>query len=345
MKPLSRLLLRFTSLLLLVPMSILSPAGVAQAPIALVATGSSLPEPLYVLWADEYRKQFADIQIRYLPEGTAESAKRILSGTGDFGGGDAPIPEKELKSARGKMLELPTVLICIVVIYNLPGIEGDLRVSGPVLSDIFLGKVKMWNDPALLKLNPQMKLPALPIQVVHRAEGKGSNYIFSDYLSKVSPEFLAKAGRGESPSWPVGASTVRAQDMGDKVRSMPGAIGYTELYLAQGASLRIARVKNAAGEFVKPTVKTVAAAALGVKMPDDFRISLTNAPGKESYPISSFTWLYVPSMANDAVRGQAVADYLKWVYTEGQKIAQEQGYAVLPNEVLEKVRTKASAVR
>lgn len=345
MKPLSKPFVRLISFLLVILLSILSPTGVAQAPIALVATGSSLPEPLYVLWADEYRKEYADIQIRYLPEGTAESAKLILSGTGDFGGGDAPISEKQLKAASGKMLELPTVLICIVVIYNLPGIEGDLRVSGPVLSDIFLGKVKMWNDPALLKLNPQMKLPALAIQVVHRTEGKGSNYIFSDYLSKVSPEFLAKAGRGESPSWPLGASAARAQDMAEKVRSMPGAIGYTELYLAQKASLRVAQVKNAAGEFIRPSVKTVAAAALGVKMPDDFRISLTNAPGKESYPISSFTWLYVPPIANDATRGRAVADYLKWVYTEGQKIAQEQGYAVLPNEVLEKVRAKAATAR
>jgi phosphate transport system substrate-binding protein len=321
------------------------PGGSAQAPIALVATGSSLPEPLYVAWGDGYHKLHPAIQLRYLPEGTGNSGVKILTGVGDLGGGDAPIVDKQLKEAPVQILQLPSVLIGIAIVYNIPDTPGELRLSGPVLADIFLGKVKTWNDPAIVKLNPEMKLPAAPIQVIHRTDGKGSNYILADYLAKVSPEFLAKAGRGESPKWAVGTSAGRAQDLDDKVRTTPGAIGYTELQLAQKAALRVARIKNAAGEFVKPTEKTIAAAASEAKIVDDFRVSLTNGAGKESYPISSFTWFYVPAKAKDAERGRAVADYLGWVYTDGQKIAQEQGYATLPHELLAKVAAKAATVR
>jgi phosphate transport system substrate-binding protein len=190
-------------------------------------------------------------------------------------------------------------------------------------------------------------LPELTIQILHRNEGKGSNYILSDFLAKVSPEFLAVAGRGESPKWPVGQGFQRSQDLVAKLRGTPGAIGYTELNLAAGSAVRIASIKNAAGEFIKPSANSISAAATasGSKMNNDFRVSLTNAPGKESYPISSFTWLYVPAIAKDPGRGSTVASYLKWVYTSGQKIAQEKGYAILPPEVLEKVVAKASAVR
>src|SRR4029077_17491499 len=199
----------------------------------------------------------------------------------------------------------------------------------------------------IAKLNSEMKLPDLPIQVLHRADGKGSNYILSDYLAKVSPEFLATAGRGESPKWPVGQAFQRSQDLVAKLRSTPGSIGYTELNLAVSSAVRVASIKNAAGEFVKPSTRSIAAAASasGSKMSNDFRLSLTNAPGKESYPISSFTWIYVPVVAKEPGRGAAVANYLKWAYTSGQKIAQEQGYATLPDDVLEKVVAKASTVR
>lgn len=319
--------------------------GQAPTSISLVATGSSLPEPLYLAWGDEYHKKHPDVQIRYLPEGTGESSRKILAGVGDIGGGDAPNPEKELKGAAVRVLELPSVLIGIVIVYNLPGITEVLRLSGPVLADIFLGKTKLWNDAAIAKLNPQMKLPAQAIRVIHRADGKGSNYILSDYLCKVSPEFLGKAGRGESPKWPVGVSAGRSQDMADKVRATAWSIGYTELNLAENASLRVARIRNAAGEFVKPTVKSIETAASESKMRDDFRVSLTNAPGKESYPISSFTWLYVPVKAKDAQRGQAVADYLKWIYGDGQRVAQEHGYATLPKELLTKIAVSAANVR
>ena len=309
----------------------------AQTSVTLVATGSSLPEPLYIAWGDAYHAQHPATQLRYLPEGTAESARKILAGVGDLGGGDAPTQENDLKHAAVRLVELPTVLIGIAIVYNLPNTPGDLRVSGPVLADIFLGKVKAWNDPAIAKLNPDMKLPTQPIQVIHRADGKGANYIYSDFLCKVSPEFLAKAGRGDSPKWPVGFNAARSQDMADKVRATSWSIGYTESNLAQAASLRIARVKNSAGEFVLPTTKSISAAVLDSKNREDFRASLTNAPGRDSYPVTSFTWLYVPQKAKDPERGRAVIDYLKWIYADGQSIARDKGYATLPNELLTKV--------
>jgi phosphate transport system substrate-binding protein len=330
-------------LLLTILMSCPSPST-AQASITLVATGSSLPEPLYVLWNDEYHKQHPETQLRYLPEGTEESANRILSGSGDLGGGDAPIPEKQLKNTAHPVVELPTVLIGIVVVYNLPGAQAGIRLSGPVLANIYLGKTTSWNDPEIAKINSQVKLPALPIKVIHRSEGKGSSYIFSDFLSKISPEFQAKIGRSVSPKWAVGDSFGRTQDLLDSIGKTSGAIGYTELNWAEKFGLPVARIRNAAGEFIKPSVKTIAEAALASKMTDDFRVSLTNAPGKESYPISSFTWLYVPAVASDAQRGQAVAEYLKWVFSTGQQVASAQGYATLPASVLAKVQAKAAAI-
>ena len=314
--------------------------------MVLVQTGSSMPEPLYKSWIDAYHKEAASTQVRYMPVGSAESARNILAGSGDLGGGDAPIPETQLHAANKSVLELPAVLIGIVAIYELPGIKGELKLTGPVLADIFLGRIKTWNDSALTRLNPDMNLPALPIRVFHRTDGKGSNYILSDYLCKVSPEFLAIAGRSESPKWPAGQSFQRSQELVNQLHSTPGAIGYTELNLAVSSGVHMASIKNAAGEFIKPSSQSIAAAASagGGKKNEDFRVSLTNAPGKESYPISSFTWLYVPAVAPDPERGRAVAAYLKWVYTSGQKIAREQGYATLPADVLAKVAAKASTV-
>lgn len=327
---------------------LLLPAGVrGQENIVLVETGSSMPEPLYKGWIEEFHKYQPSTEIRYMATGTAESARNIIAGSGDLGGGDAPIPDAQLRAAGKPILELPAVVIGIVIIYELPDVKGELRLTGPVLANIFLGKIKQWNDPAIAKLNPDMKFPELPIQVLHRNDGKGSNYVLSDYLAKVSPEFLSLAGRGESPKWPVGLSFQRSLDLVGKLRVTPGAIGYTELNLAAGSAVRMASIKNSAGEFVRPSTKSIAAAATasGSKMNNDFRVSLTNSPGNESYPISSFTWLYVPAVAKDPGRGSTVASYLKWVYTSGQKIAQEKGYATLPPEVLEKVVAKAATVR
>jgi len=318
-----------------------------QRTVTLVATGSSLPEPLYVVWGEEFHKEQPTVQLRYLAEGTAESAERILAGTGDFGGGDAPIPEKELSAGKQKVVELPTVLIGIAVVYNFAGTRGALRLTGPVVAKIFLGKITSWHDPEIVKLNPDVKLPDLPIKVLHRSEGKGSSYIFSDYLSKVSPEFQAKVGKSVSPKWPVGVSIVRTQDMLEKLKNTPGAIAYTETNWVEKASANAAEIKNAEGEFVKPNAKSIAAAAAAEesKFSQSFRVSLTNAPGRDSYPIASLTWLYVPERASDPARGKAVGEFLLWVYGKGQEIARERGYAPLPLAVLGKVRERAAAIR
>jgi len=298
-------------------------AVVGQTSTVLVVTGSSMPEPLYLRWNEEYHKQQPNVQLRYLPEGSGAGAERVLAAAGDFAGGDVPIPEKDLKAAATKVVELPTVLIGIVVVYNLPGMSGELRLSGPVLASIYLGKIAEWNDPALAKLNPDLRLPAIPIRLFHRTAGKGSSYILTDFLAKTSPEFLAKVGRSESPNWPVGSSAGRSQDMVNEVLATAGAIGYTELNLAEKSSLKMASIRNTDGEFVRPSAHTIAAAAVALmnRMTDDFRISLTNAPGRDSYPISSFTWFYVPAVSKDPQRGQAIAGYLKWVYASASDAA------------------------
>ena len=318
-----------------------------QEGITLVATGSSMPEPLYLAWGEAFHKAEPKVQFRYLAEGTAESAERILSGTGDFGGGEAPIPDKQLSAAKQKVVELPTVLIGIAVVYNVPGAKSGLRLTGPVVANIFMGKIASWHDPEIAKLNPDTKLPELPIKVLHRTEGKGSNYIFSEYLSKVSPEFQTKVGKSVSPKWPVGASILRTQDLIEQLKNTPGTIGYTESNWVDKSSEGVAAIKNATGEFVKPNPKSIseAATALENKMTLGFRVSLTNAPGKESYPIASFTWLYVPEHATEPQRGKAVNEFLQWIYGQGQEIARERGYAPLPASVLSRVKEKAATVR
>lgn len=333
--------------LLLVLSLVITGNSFGQEGITIVATGSSMPEPLYLAWGEEFHKTEPKVQFRYLAEGTAESAERILAGTGDFGGGEAPIPEKQLSAAKQKVAELPTVLIGIAVVYNVPGAKSGLRLTGPVVANIFLGKIKSWHDLEIAKLNPDTKLPDLPIKVLHRTEGKGSNYIFSEYLSKVSPEFQAKVGTSVSPKWPVGASILRTQDLLVQLKDTPGAIGYTESNWVDKSSEGAAAIKNAAGEFVKPNAKSIgdAASALDSKMAQGFRVSLTNAPGKESYPIASFTWLYVPEHAAQPERGKAVNEFLQWIYGQGQEIARGRGYAPLPASVLARVKEKAATIR
>jgi len=336
-----------TAMLLAISLTILSPDGLAQTQMVLVTTGSTMLEPLYLLWGDEYHKVHPETQVRYLAVGTSESANRVLSGTGgDLGGGDAPIPAGQLKEAAHAAVELPTVLVGIAVFYNVPGSASSIRLSGPVLANIYLGKTTSWSDPEIAKLNPDGKLPELPIKVLHRTDGKGSNYIFSDFLSKLSPEFRAKVGKNVSPKWPVGTAFSRCQDLLANAAKTSGAIGYAELRCGEKSALSIARIRNAAGEFVKPSTKSISDVALAMesKMTDDFRVSLTNAPGRESYPIVSFTWFYVPVHPQDLQRSHALKEYLSWVYASGQEIAQTQGYASLPPSVLQKVRARVAAL-
>src|SRR3981189_2463740 len=276
-----------TAILLAICLTILCPDGLAQTQMVLVTTGSTMPAPLYVLWGDEYHKLHPETQLRYLAVGTGESANRVLSGSGgDLGGGDAPIPEKQLKEAKHAVVELPTVLVGIAVFYHLPG-SSSIRLSGPVLADIYLGKTTSWSDPEIARLNPDVKLPDLPIKVLHRTDGKGSNYIFSDFLSKVSPEFRARVGKRFAPNWPVGTAFSRCQDLLASAAKTRGGLGLSAVRWCGKSELSVARIRNAAGEFVKPSTKGISEVALEMesKMTNDFRVSLTNAPGKESYPI------------------------------------------------------------
>ena len=319
--------------------------AVAQGAVVLVGSGSSVPAPLYNRWTQEYGKRNANLQMRYLTVGTSEGIKQISHGAGDFGAGEAQLTEKERK--EGGLIELPVVLIGIVPIYNLPDVQQELRLSGEVLAGIFLGDVKMWNAPQIAKLNPGMDLPSLPIQVVNRPAGKGSNFVFTEFLSKTSAKFRAEVGTTPSPAWPVGTPAERSSDMAEKVKNNPGSIGFVEYQYAVKGNISHAAVLNAAGKFVKASEKSIVAACEAAEAPrwNSFSASLTNTPGADSYPITSFTWIYLRKGSSDSTRGLALSNLLDWVYADGQQFAAQEGYAELPTPLLAAVRKKVKELR
>lgn len=321
-----------------------SPLCLGQETVALVGTGSSVPAPLYSKWSEEYNKRSPKRQVRYLPLGTSEGIKQISHGSGDFAAGEVPLTAKE--RSEGRLIELPALLIGIVPIYNLPGVRGEMRFSGDVLAGIFLGQIKTWNSPAIAKLNPNTSLPDLPIKVVYRPAGKGSNYVFSEFLSKSSSAFRAEIGISPSPKWPVGVPAERSSDIAEKVKSEPGSIGYVEAQYAIKMNIPYGSVLNPAGHFIKASEKTISAACRAVEQPgwDRFSASLTNAPGAESFPIVSFTWLYLRTASSDPARATALSDLLNWMFSEGQSIASQEGYSELPPPLLKKVRNKANSL-
>lgn len=316
----------------------------AQEPISLVGSGSNVPAPLYNKWAEEYNKRNPAIQMRYLSIGTSEGIEEISRGSGDFGAGEVRLAAEE--RARGKLIEIPTVLIAIVPIYNLPQVHEELRFSGELLAEIFLGHVKRWNAPQISQLNPNATLPDLPINVVYRPAGKGSNYVFTEFLSKTDPKFRAQIGTTPSPHWPVGVPAERSSDMPNKVRAEPGSIGYVEAQYAITAGLPFGSVRNAAGRFIRASSETIAAACEAIESPqwDKFAASLTNAPGADSYPITSFTWLYLRTDSSGSPRAAALADFLSWTFEEGREIAAQEGYSELPKPLLEKVKTRVASL-
>jgi phosphate transport system substrate-binding protein len=316
----------------------------AQNVVVLVGSGSSVPAPLYNRWTREYGKRNPKIQMRYLPVGTSEGIKEISHGAGDFGAGEAQLTDTQRK--EGSLIELPVVLIGIVPIYNLPDVQQELRLSGEVLAEIFLGDVKTWNAPQIVKLNPEITFPSLPIRVVNRPAGKGSNYVFTDFLSKVSSKFRAEVGITPSPKWPVGEPAERSSDMADKVKNSPGSIGYVEYQYAVKGNIPQAAVLNPGGKFVKASTESIAAACEAVEAPrwNSFSASLTNAPGAHAFPIASFTWIYLRIKSTDAARAAALGDLLDWIYTEGQQFAGQEGYSELPPSLLEAVRKKTKDV-
>jgi phosphate transport system substrate-binding protein len=317
----------------------------AQSSIVLVGSGSSVPAPLYTRWTQEFGKRDANIQIRYLPIGTSEGIKEMSRGAGDFGAGEAPLTATQRRD--GSLIELPVVLVGIVLIYNLPELHGELRLSGDVLADIFLGDVKTWNAPQIAKLNPDVLLPNLAIQVINRPAGKGSNYVFTDFLSKVNPKFRSEVGVSASPKWPTGEAAERSSDVADKVKDTPGSIGYVEYQYALKGNIPQAAVLNPAGRFVKASIETIAAACDSAEEPrwNNFSASLTNVPGAESYPITSFTWIYLRTAVPDATRAAALSNLLDWIYSEGQRSAALEGYSALPAQLLAEVRKKAKALQ
>jgi phosphate transport system substrate-binding protein len=326
-------------------LALCSAVAEAQETVVLVGSGSSVPAPLYARWAQEYGKRNPHIQMRYVPLGTSEGIKQISHGSGDFGAGEVLLTAKE--RADEALIELPAVLIAIVPIYNLPGAGRDLRLSGEVLADIFMGDVKTWNAPQIVKLNPGAALPNLPIQVINRPPGKGSNYVFTDFLSKTSSKFRAQIGISPSPNWPVGAAAERSSDMADKVRSEPGSIGFVELQYALKNNISQVAVLNSAGKFVKASGQSIAAACQAAEEPrwDNFSASLTDASGADSFPIASFTWIYLRAKSSDSTRAAELDDFLGWVYGEGQQFASQEGYTELPPPLLAALRKKIKALR
>ena len=338
-------LLSIAGLLLILFLTLNSFSVRAQEALVLVGSGSSVPAPLYNRWTQEYGKRSAKSQFRYVPIGTSEGIKEIISGASDFGAGEAQLTEKEKKD--GGLIELPVVIIGIVPIYNLADAHQELKLSGEVLAGIYLGDIKNWNAPQIAKLNPDITLPNTPIQVMNRPAGKGSNYVFTDYLSKVSSKFRSQVGVSPSPKWPVGEAAERSSDMANKGKNTPGAIGYVEYQYAVKNGISQAAVSNSSGKFVKASMESIAAACNTVEQPrwNTFSASLANASGGESFPITSFTWIYVRASPGDKARAAALSDLLEWIYTDGQRSAVQEGYSALPPQLLTAVRKKAKEMQ
>ncbi len=307
--------------------------------------GATFPYPIYSKWFSEYNKLHPDVQINYQSIGSGGGIRQVLNGTVDFGASDMPMTDEQLKEAKVKMLNIPTVLGADVPAYNVPGVSGEIRFTPEALADIFLGKITNWNDAAIAKSNSGMKFPNKPIIVVHRSDGSGTTFVWTDYLSKVSPEWKSKVGANTSVSWPVGLGGKGNEGVAGQIRQMEGSIGYIELIYAVENKIAYGSVQNAAGNFVKASLDGVTEAAASVKsMPADFRVSITNAPGKTAYPVSSFTWLLVPVQAKDPSRGKILTDFLNWMVTDGQRMTNQLSYAPLPANVAEKVKAAIKQV-
>lgn len=314
------------------------PSGAASSGVDTVqinGAGATFPYPIYSKWFAEYNKSHPNVRINYQSLGSGAGIRQLTSRTVFFGASDQPMNDEQLKSAPGKVLHFPTVLGAVVPIYNIPGVSQELKFTGPLLADIILGKVKKWNDSAITKQNPGVELPTTDIVVVHRSEGSGTTFIFADYLAKVSPEFKSKVGVDSALKWPTGVGGKGNEGVSGLVRQTPGSMGYVELIYALQNKIPYGAVQNSAGSFVRASVESVTAAAATAQVPPDFRVSITNAPGPDAYPISSFTWLLLYEEPSDKAQGQIMVDFTRWAITDGQKYASELGYAPLPRNVVD----------
>jgi phosphate transport system substrate-binding protein len=317
-------------------------AATAPAQTLVNGAGATFPDPMYTKWFSEYKKLHNDVQINYQPLGSGAGIKQVTEGTVDFGASDAILTDEQLKDFQTKhnaqLLCFPTVMGAVVMTYNVAGVTTALNLTPEIIAGIYLDHIKKWNDPALVKANPNVKFPNADIAVVHRADASGTSFVFTDYLSKVSPEWKMKVGAAASVNWPVGLGGQKNEGVAGLIKQQPNSFGYVELIFAVQNKIPYASVQNSSGAFVVPSLESVtAAAAASVKiMPDDFRISITNAPGKTSYPISTFTWLLIPSEIKDAAKKKAIVDFLGWMLKDGQTMTAALTYAPLPKEVVAK---------
>ena len=312
----------------------------------LTGAGATFPNPIYQKWFSEYSKQHSDVQINYQSIGSGGGIRQVSEGTVDFGATDGPMSDEQLSAAKAKILHFPTVLGSVVPAYNITGVTADLNFTSEILAGIYLGKISNWNDPIIAKANKGVSFPNLPIIPVHRSDGSGTTYIFTDYLSKVSEDWKNGVGKGTSPHWVGGMGGKGNEGVAGFVRQLPGSIGYVELIYAVQNKIPYGSVKNSSGVFVKADLASTTAAAASVKsMPNDFRVSITNAPGKDAYPISSFTWLLIPEKSKDEKKGKVLADFLTWMVNDGQKFAGDLSYAPLPPNVADKVKAAIKQVK
>jgi len=302
----------------------------------LTGAGATFPYPIYSKWFSEYSAAHPGVEINYQSIGSGGGIRQVTAGLVDFGATDGPATDEQLAASKTKLIHIPTVLGAVVPVFNVPGVT-EIKFSADVLADIFLGKISTWADPRIAKDNPGVKLPDQKIIVVHRSDGSGTSYIWTDYLSKVSPDWANGPGKGSSPSWPVGVGGKGNEGVAGLVRQLPGALGYVELIYALQNKISFGEVKNAAGTFVKASIGGVTEAAASVKkIPDDYRVSITNAPGATAYPISSFTWLLVPLKSADPAKGKVIKDLLSWIVNSGESEVESLSYAPLPKNVVEK---------
>jgi len=318
----------------------------AQGQTTLTGAGATFPYPIYSKWFSEYHKLHPEVQINYQSIGSGGGIRQVTAGTVDFGASDMPMTDKQLQESKTKLLNLPTVLGADVPAYNVPGVSGEVKFTPAALAGIFLGKITKWNDKEITSSNPGVNFPDKEIIVVHRSDGSGTTFIWTDYLSKISPEWKSQVGSDTSVKWPVGMGGKGNEGVAGFIRQLSGSIGYVELIYAIQNNITYGSVRNSAGTFVKASLESVtAAAASAPKMPADFRVSITNPPGKDAYPISSFTWLLIPAQSKDAAKGKMLADFLNWMVTDGQKMTKELAYAPLPDSVAAKVKEAIKQVK
>lgn len=330
----------------LLGLCLIAALGCSRSATTLInGAGATFPYPIYSKWFDLYHRAHPELQFNYQSIGSGGGIRQLTAQTVDFGASDSPMTEEQLQAAPGKVVHIPTVLGAVAVVYHLPSLQSPLNVSGAVLADVFLGKVKKWNDPRIAALNAGVTLPDSEIMVAHRSDGSGTSFIFTDYLAKVSPEWLKRVGRGTALNWPAGIGGKGNEGVTGVVKQTAGAIGYVEKAYAVQNKLPMASVQNKAGEFVAPTTESVTAAASGASIPDDFRISITDAQGQGAYPISGFTYLLVVDPAKDPVKGKAMIDFLRWAMQMGQSFAAPLHYAPLPPELVARVQNRISQLK